>query len=351
MDNIKVNNHWEDIEDVYIRENGKWMEVGSEFIKVGGHWLDASTLSSNTFTYDGTIAREADGAAYLVNADDPTKFKAPLYSGNSIHLIGTNKITLPSGTCYTYDVTAKAFVDKTVELKDGTFGAVVSLDSTTFTQADLDKLTANPELLLAWDEGNQSGLSITKGAKDKVYFDLTRLQHTGTLKNTPSRYGPQLIKKDGSAIGRVIGGSITLPMVDNKLQKFMLNRCVTELKGDVTQYTRTLCPAVEKDKFKLKVRIANDGDTFQVGTLSSGTYDFSVDWGDGSSDTITAWDAPDRIHTYSTAGDYQISISGTMTVIDFHNVTPDETKLLEINNVGATGLISLANFAHTQSLN
>ena len=44
----------------------------------------------------------------------------------------------------------------------------------------------------------------------------------------------------------------------------------------------------------------------------NGTYDFTVDWGDGNSDTITAYDQAEVTHTYSSAGTYTIEIKGTI---------------------------------------
>jgi hypothetical protein len=42
--------------------------------------------------------------------------------------------------------------------------------------------------------------------------------------------------------------------------------------------------------------------------ISGGSYNFVVDWGDGSQDTITTWNQTEVTHTYATAGTYTISI-------------------------------------------
>ena len=39
-------------------------------------------------------------------------------------------------------------------------------------------------------------------------------------------------------------------------------------------------------------------------------YDFTVDWGDGSSSQVTSYDDADATHTYDAAGDYTVTISG-----------------------------------------
>ena len=43
---------------------------------------------------------------------------------------------------------------------------------------------------------------------------------------------------------------------------------------------------------------------------SGGNYDFTVNWGDGNSDTITSWDQTEVTHNYSSAGVYEVNITG-----------------------------------------
>jgi len=47
-------------------------------------------------------------------------------------------------------------------------------------------------------------------------------------------------------------------------------------------------------------------------------YDFTIDWGDGTTETITG-DDPDPSHTYATAGIYTVSISGIFPAINLEN--------------------------------
>jgi surface protein len=46
--------------------------------------------------------------------------------------------------------------------------------------------------------------------------------------------------------------------------------------------------------------------------VSTGEYDFSVDWGDGTSDAITSWNQPETKHTYPAYGTYTVTIRGTI---------------------------------------
>lgn len=71
--------------------------------------------------------------------------------------------------------------------------------------------------------------------------------------------------------------------------------------------------------------------------ISAGVYDFEVDWGDGNNDTITAWDAAAKTHTYSSSGIYEIKINGTLRGFSFNN-GGDRLKITDISNWGTLGL-------------
>ncbi len=68
--------------------------------------------------------------------------------------------------------------------------------------------------------------------------------------------------------------------------------------------------------------------------LPSGTYDFTIDWGDGTSDRITAHDQPEVLHTYAYPNTYTISIDGKIEGWSFQH-TGDRNKLTEIKAWGA----------------
>ena len=53
--------------------------------------------------------------------------------------------------------------------------------------------------------------------------------------------------------------------------------------------------------------------------ISLGTYNFRVEWGDGTADNITVWNAAATTHTYASAGTYEINITGTLTGWQFNN--------------------------------
>jgi surface protein len=81
-----------------------------------------------------------------------------------------------------------------------------------------------------------------------------------------------------------------------------------------------------------------------------GTYDFTADWGDGSTSRITAWDDAAGTHTYAEAGTYTVKITGKLTgfsfgeqkTIDDSNYSViaygDSLKLLELSGWGSVKL-------------
>lgn len=67
--------------------------------------------------------------------------------------------------------------------------------------------------------------------------------------------------------------------------------------------------------------------------LNGGSYNFSVDWGDGNSNTITGYNQPEVTHVYGQTGIYTIKINGAITGWKFNN-GGDRAKILQISDVG-----------------
>lgn len=87
-------------------------------------------------------------------------------------------------------------------------------------------------------------------------------------------------------------------------------------KHDSLYGTNTDQPeAYPSTAFVFNVKTDNAGasanDQFTVPTRSGGSYNCTVDWGDGNTDIITTWDDAAWTHTYASAGTYRIVITGT----------------------------------------
>lgn len=81
-------------------------------------------------------------------------------------------------------------------------------------------------------------------------------------------------------------------------------------------------------------------DHFILPLNAAGTYNFLVDWGDASTDTITTFNDSALDHTYSVGGVKTISIFGICTYIFFNN-TGDRQKLIDITQWGGKAFNNL----------
>lgn len=77
--------------------------------------------------------------------------------------------------------------------------------------------------------------------------------------------------------------------------------------------------------------------------LTAGTYNFDVDWGDGTTDTILSYGQPEATHTYAAPGVYEIKMTANeengINRITFRN--GDQNKLIEISDWGEA-IVNLA---------
>ena len=96
------------------------------------------------------------------------------------------------------------------------------------------------------------------------------------------------------------------------------------------------------DAFVMEVETTGAAETFTLPAFNTGTYNAVVDWGDGTQDTITAFNDPLLVHTYADLGVHEIQITGSFPRIYFNNVG-DKLKVLSVLNWGDTGFTSLNN--------
>jgi surface protein len=72
---------------------------------------------------------------------------------------------------------------------------------------------------------------------------------------------------------------------------------------------------------------------FKLPLVSSGSINFVVEWGDGTTDTITTFNQAQTTHTYSSGGTYEIKIRGLLKGWQFNN-GGDKFKMGVIKNWG-----------------
>ena len=69
----------------------------------------------------------------------------------------------------------------------------------------------------------------------------------------------------------------------------------------------------------------------------TGTYNATIDWGDGTSSTHTTGNPT---HTYASAGQYQIKITGQYNGLNINNNATERDKLIAVNAWGNVGFTS-----------
>ena len=107
-------------------------------------------------------------------------------------------------------------------------------------------------------------------------------------------------------------------------------------------------PVEEPAPFSSTWKISADGETITLPLVDDAayTYDFTVDWGDGSPiSEITSFDDADKTHTYEAAGDYNLVIEGTLEAWSFNNAG-DKDKILSVENFGDLGYTNLSGAFH-----
>ena len=115
-------------------------------------------------------------------------------------------------------------------------------------------------------------------------------------------------------------------------------------KNDVVDLSQT---AANQFVFTIDTENTSSGSSlntqFMMPLVSGGSYNATVNWGDGSSDTITSYNQQEVTHTYSSAGQYEISIEGTLQGWQFNNAG-DKLKMLDVKQWGVLDLSTSAAF-------
>lgn len=79
---------------------------------------------------------------------------------------------------------------------------------------------------------------------------------------------------------------------------------------------------------------SSGSDEIQLPLISTGEYDFTIDWGDGNFDEITTWNQAETLHTYTSSGNYTIRIAGVIRGWAFAN-SGDRLKITDVSKWGS----------------
>jgi len=199
-------------------------------------------------------------------------------------------------------------------------------------------------------------------AKDAAYIPVS-----GTITNEEGWIGINPASSPPFSFdfifGDVLNSSITM---SGSAQAKMLHQFIDEVTGDIIKEqindlpTSTLSldtgeqmvgyrggrilvdyqQILDADAFALVIETTLGSEDVTLPLVNGGTFNFTVDWGDGSSDTITAWDDPLATHTYGVAGEYVVVMIGALTVFQV-NAGAFATYPKRVIQWGQTGLTSI----------
>lgn len=78
---------------------------------------------------------------------------------------------------------------------------------------------------------------------------------------------------------------------------------------------------------------SSNSNQIKLPLTNGGVYNFSVDWGDGSTSVITSWNQTETTHTYSVSGTKTLTIKGVINGFRFAN-TADKLKIISVSKWG-----------------
>jgi len=84
------------------------------------------------------------------------------------------------------------------------------------------------------------------------------------------------------------------------------------------------------DTTNIQLPGSSANDQYRLPLMSTGNYNFTVNWGDGQSNSIATWNQADATHTYASSGIYSISITGTIDHVSW--ASQDGTTFTEAND-------------------
>ena len=67
--------------------------------------------------------------------------------------------------------------------------------------------------------------------------------------------------------------------------------------------------------FDMVIETTTDNELFTIRCHNVGTFNATIDWGDGTTSTVTSYNDANLTHTYASASEHTISISGTFPSI------------------------------------
>ena len=141
--------------------------------------------------------------------------------------------------------------------------------------------------------------------------------------------------------------NVTLGVGTIQYDSFAARTALDALVGDRGWTITDGGPADSIASFRSTWKTSADNGTITLPLVDDAayTYNFTVDWGDGSSSEITSFNDPDKTHTYEKKGDHNIVIKGTLEAWSFNNAG-DRNKIRSVESFGDLGYKNLSGAFH-----
>ena len=128
-------------------------------------------------------------------------------------------------------------------------------------------------------------------------------------------------------------------LTTNKVRTFAGNRYIWNNDAITTEIGQAIIKEFQ-EPFVTTWETTSSPESITLPLIDEFSYNMVVDWGDGNSDTITAFDQAERIHSYDTAGIYDITITGLCETWAFWPVVSSKDNILDVKYWGNIGLTS-----------
>jgi surface protein len=286
----------------------------------------ATTANLNSHTGDSTIHyTQANISITKSQVSDFGTYQEPLVSGtniktiNSQSILGSGDLVIEGGSgvdvttfnAHTGDTSihyAQSAITITESQISDLGNYLTSETDPIFTASAAYGITStnitNWNTAYGWGDHSVEGyLTVDKGVTSLTFSGTDTKTLTLTLRDNT-----QISASFTDLVGETGGGEIVNP--------FNLSN---DVHVSVWDTTKTSDGSSNSDQIRLPI------------TTGAASQNFYVDWGDGYTQRIT--DGAKAIHTYATAGVYQLTIVGEVNGFGFNN-TGDKEKLLNIRSFG-----------------
>jgi surface protein len=282
--------------DIYYTTNGSTPTSGSTLYTTPVVMSTSGTLKAIGYL-SGATPSEVSSDIYTISGD----IAAPVFDPVEDYYTSTQNITItvatPSGVSIYY-TTDGSTPDET----DTLYTTPVSISETTTLKARAYKLYWNTSDVT-------SGLYTITGQVDTPIISPSAGDYYDAQNVTMSVTAPT-----GASIYYTTDGSTPTSADTLYTTSFPVSATTTVKAIGIKQYWDD--SEVASSIFNIIqpfVFTYGSNNSIQLPLVETGTYDFTVDYGDGSGiKTVTSWNDADASHTYSTSDTYTITIEGTI---------------------------------------